>query len=163
MYDSSKHGDLSDARIKQQTKTWQKSGCVATEEQMDFVAGVIEYVEILERVQSKSSEALPAPPSLPLYGPMFMPPTISERQFRGRIISNNSFVSLIEPAPLIRPVVFLGMNLCRSPHEGYTWRVSRKGWKPFHQVYGVMNNIRTISPQYICDLHKAVSPTTDSY
>lgn len=50
------HGDLSDARIKQQTKTWQKSGCVATEEQMDFVAGVIEYVEILERVQSKSSE-----------------------------------------------------------------------------------------------------------
>lgn len=55
VYDSSKDGGLSDARIEQQIKIWQKSGCVATEEQMDFVAGMMEYVKVLERVQSKSN------------------------------------------------------------------------------------------------------------
>lgn len=64
---------------------------------------------------------------------------------------------------MIHPVFFPGMNLCGCPHEGCTSRVNRKGWKPFRQVYGVMNNKRTISPQYICDFHKAVFPTTDSY
>lgn len=55
VYDSSKDGGLSDARIEQQIKIWQKSGCAATEEQMDFVARMMEYVKILERVQSKSN------------------------------------------------------------------------------------------------------------
>lgn len=92
-----------------------------------------------------------------------MPPTISERQFRGRIISNNSFVSLVEPTLLIRPVVFPGMNLCRCPHEGCTSGVSRKGWKPFRQVYGVINNIKQLVLSISVIFTKQFSPTIDSY
>lgn len=55
-----KGGDLSDANIENRRNRWIKDKCHGTMEQMDFVAGVLEYMTVLEQLKNQVNSVLNA-------------------------------------------------------------------------------------------------------
>ncbi|ALO69507.1 hypothetical protein CNH03015 [Cryptococcus deneoformans JEC21] len=155
-----KGGDLSDASIENRRNRWIKDKCHGTLQQMDFVAGVLEYMTVLERLKNQSGCT---PSSFPFYGPLFSPPSLEELQFRGKSISANPSSFLVEPVLVVHPLFYPEMVLDKCPKAGCQSTVKRKGWKPFRSVYGVDHNIKVVSLQYICAEHGVYSPSADTY
>lgn len=83
-----KGGDLSDASIENRRNRWIKDKCHGTLQQMDFVAGVLEYMTVLERLKDQVSSVLSARRRRSLTAPFLFSQAVPHRRFPSMVPSS---------------------------------------------------------------------------
>ncbi|KIJ51651.1 hypothetical protein M422DRAFT_157761 [Sphaerobolus stellatus SS14] len=137
-----------------------KGDCVGTEEQMRFLAHVLEYMEILGRALiGHAGKKKPLPTAFPIYGPQFTPPHVDYCQ---GCAAKNPEKYLVEPIYVLSPIFHPHFPLDKCPVPGCSKPVERKGFSStgFRTIYGLEHNIKVIGMEYACEEHKGFSTTS---
>ncbi|ODO09073.1 hypothetical protein I350_02672 [Cryptococcus amylolentus CBS 6273] len=144
---------------------------------MKFIAGVLEYISVLERVHASqvSSKIFgwvvngcqapyqTPPPGFPQHGPLFTPPTHTNLWLHGKAFESQADTALLEPVLILHSLFcpMMGLNKCPAPN--CTGSVKKKGWTHVRSLYGIFGNVKAIGEQMYCSQHKVFSPTAPGF
>ncbi|ODN73923.1 hypothetical protein L202_07429 [Cryptococcus amylolentus CBS 6039] len=130
--------------------------------QMKFIAGVLRYISVLERVHASQMDAkrpTKRPPGFPQHRPLFTPPTHTDLWLHGEAFESQADTALLEPVLILHPLFYPMMGLNKCPAPNCTGSVKKKGWTHIRSLYGIFGNVKAIGEQMYCSQHKVFSPT----
>ncbi|KAE9405193.1 hypothetical protein BT96DRAFT_1015845 [Gymnopus androsaceus JB14] len=152
------------ARIRSWTTNRPKSSQSTVKEQLEFEAHVAIYVNYLnaQTTSRKKKDAfrLPLPPSIPIYGPRFMPPTHLHSLRR-----DPSCTTLVPKTLYLKPVnvvhPFYYPQLCCCPQCGESKKIGWVGWtgQGSRDIHGINYEETALGVQLRCDTCKSRLPT----
>ncbi len=142
-------------KVEKHVRSWKlkRKNQSKHEGQLEFVAAVVEYVDLLTtltRATTKGAAALQLNPRFPLLGPHFIPPSFSHAQRRHAVAQVKPDIAYLKPVTVIHPAFYPELGVCpRCSSTDVVWY----GWSPtgHRDVHGIEREETAIGYQLRCN------------